>query len=386
VTFPQTDVVYTPGVRLPIGEYRVRITRRGYIAQEFAYRVRYGENHHHVVMEREFGVLTLAVDPLDADVQVTYADAEGRGLLRLPYAAGMRIPIGAVSVRARAMGRRSVVRKFDLTRAGAVMRIRLETLDVQIGSRFRDTLESGVPGPLMVIIPPGEFVMGDPQGAWSERPARTVVLTQPFSVSVNEITMGEYLYFSRATGKSLHDRMDLDQLDHPVRHLYWSDAEEYTRWLSGETGATYRLLTETEWEYVARAGTKTDYYFGDDVNALCTHANFADASTGAKFKIWEVADCDDGFATLAPVGSLAANPFGLHDVYGNVSEWVLDCDIKSYAGAANDGGVIFESAGCVSHGFRGGSWDSSAAELRSTYRNASQIGNNDRGLRVLREF
>ena len=99
-----------------------------------------------------------------------------------------------------------------------------------------------------------------------------------------------------------------------------------------------------------------------------------------------MADCDDGFATLAPVGSLSANPFGLHDVHGNVSEWVLDCDMKSYASAANDGGVIFQRPNCVSHGFRGGSWDSSAVELRSAYRNASQIGNDDRGIRVVREL
>lgn len=386
VEIVHSDIVYAPGVRVPIGEYRIRITKRGYITQEVDYYVRYGENHYHVVLEQDFGVLALGVDPPNAEVRVTYADLDGKTTRRIRYAPEMRIPVGRVSVRARAMGKRSVVRDVDLTSAGATLHIRLKTLDVRIGRRFRDALKSGGRGPLLVNVPPGEFVMGDPDGARSERPARTVVLTQPFAVSVNEITMGEYLAFARATGKSLHDRMDLAHRDHPVRRLYWSDAREYTQWLSRQTGKTYRLPTETEWEYIARAGTQTDYYFGDDVNELCRHANFADRSTGEKFKTWDVAECDDGFETVAPVGSLAANAFGLHDVYGNVSEWVLDCGMKSYGGAPSDGSVIYQHPNCVSHGYRGGSWDSDAVELRSTYRNASQIGNDDRGLRVLREL
>jgi serine/threonine-protein kinase PpkA len=373
-------------MRVPVGEYRVRVARRGYVSQEFPYQVHYGENHHHVALQREYGVLSVRVTPTNAEVQVTYPDVDGKAMPRVPYVADMRIPIGPISVRARAMGRRSIVRRLELTGAGAVLRMQLVSLDVQIGSRFSDALKSGGRGPLLVVVPPGQFVMGDSLGAPSERPARSVVLTQPFAVSVNEISMGEYLVFARATQTVPHRRMDLEQLDHPVRHLYWDDAAAYTRWLAQETGATYRLPTETEWEYFARAGTQSDYYFGNSVGELCAHANLADVSTGEQFRAWEVADCDDGFATLAPVGSFPANAFGLHDVHGNVSECVLDCDMKSYAGAADDGGVIFQRQNCVSHGFRGGSWDSSAVELRSAYRNASQIGNDDRGLRVVREL
>ncbi len=333
ITFLETDIVYSPGVRIPIGSYRIRIAMVGYVSQDINYRVRYGENHHHVVLEREFGVLALRVDPSDAQVSVTYPDVDGKTMLRMPQAPQMRIPVGPVNVRVRAMGKRSVVRNITLTRAGKTMRIGLEKMNVQIGRQFRDALQDGGQGPLVIIVPPGKFVMGDADGARSERPARTVVLTEPFAVTVNEITMAEYLAFARATGKSLHDRMDLGRLDYPVRRVYWSDAELYSQWLSQQTGESYKLPTETQWEYIARAGSQSDYYFGDDVDELCRHANFADKSTGQKFRLWDVADCDDGFETLAPVGSFAPNPFGLYDIYGTVSEWVLDCDMKSYRGA-----------------------------------------------------
>ena len=122
----------------------------------------------------------------------------------------------------------------------------------------------------------------------------------------------------------------------------WDDVKAYVAWLSSMTGKPYRLLSEAEWEYAARGGTRTSRYWGDDASAQCAHANGADGTLKAHYSnwAWVVASCRDGFVHTAPVGSFSSNGFGLHDVLGNVWEWVEDCWNERYVGAPADGSRV----------------------------------------------
>ncbi|MCZ6855300.1 MAG: SUMF1/EgtB/PvdO family nonheme iron enzyme [Gammaproteobacteria bacterium] len=385
IEFPELGIAYVPGVRIPIGEHLIRVSKAGYVTQAVRYTVRYRDNLVNVELVRDYGNLRVITNPADAEIQVTYVELDSERVQRLTYTPNMRLPVGRVEVIARAIGRRSEYRNFYLSHNGYTTRMNLESMNVEAGTRFRDSLKDGSEGPPMIIVPPGSFVMGDAAGSMNEKPARTVTLTQPFSVSVFEVTIADYLLFATQTGKEIHPRIDKSEANYPMRHLGWVDARDYSNWLSEQTGNKYRLLTEAEWEYVARAGTQTQYYFGDDISLLCNHVNLADLTTASRYRDWQVVDCEDGYAALAPVGSLLANAFGLHDVYGNVAEWVMECGMPSYVGGATDGSPLLEP-GCTGHAFRGGSWDSKAFEVRSAARNSSLLSNGDRGFRVMREL
>lgn len=386
VTLPGLDVDYEDDVRLPVGEYLLQISHPGFITQRVRFRVRYGTNRYQVTLERAYGLLTVTTRPPDARVRVDHRGPDGGRMVRRDYEAGMRLPTGTVEVRARAMGRRSAYRRIDLGAEGAHVELALTPVDVRAGSRFRDDLRAGGQGPEMVVVPPGRFLMGDADGAASERPVREVAITEPFAVSVHEVSMADYRRFAGATGQPLAEELAdrVDQL--PVTHVTFAEAVAYADWLTAETGRRYRLLSEAEWEYMARAGTTTAYSFGDAAADLCRHANLADQARQSRYAGFDVAECSDGFVALAPVGSLAANGFGIHDVHGNVAEWVLDCGMPEYAGAPDDGSPAAQGTRCVTHGVRGGAWDSGVAEVRSAKRNLASSANGSRGIRLLREL
>lgn len=203
---------------------------------------------------------------------------------------------------------------------------------------------------------------------------------------MTEVRVADYLLFETATGQGSDARLKDLPGDEPVRFVGWEDAVAYADWLSAQTGARYRLPSEAEWEYAARAGSSTDYSFGNDPAQLCRFANLADQSTHKVFGDWEVVDCDDGFPRIAPVGRFQPNAFGLHDMHGNVAEWVLECGMPSYQGAPLDGRPAEDGRSCQSHGFRGGSWDGQAHALRSAHRGANSGPGDDRGIRLLREL
>ncbi len=158
----------------------------------------------------------------------------------------------------------------------------------------------------------------------------------------------------------------------PVINVSWNDAKQYVRWLSRKTGKSYRLPSEAEWEYAARAGTRTRYWWGDAIgsdNAIC-------ARCGSRW---------DNKRTV-PVGSFRPNRFGLYDVHGNVWEWVEDCSHKSYAGAPTNGRPWTTGGNCRKRILRGGSWGEAPGHLRSALRIRSGTGVrvNSGGFRVAR--
>ena len=247
------------------------------------------------------------------------------------------------------------------------------------GSRFRDCGAC----PEMVVVPAGSYRMGSPSRESGrdedEGPRHWVRIGKPFAVGVYEVTFAQW-DACRRDGGCTHSPGDggWGRGTRPVMNVNWDDARRYIRWLSRETGKRYRLLSESEWEYVARAGTQTPFHTGGTIST--EQANYDGNYTygsGRKGRYRERA---------VAVGSFSANGFGLHDVHGNVSEWVEDCWHESYAGAPRDGSAWTSGGDCGRRVLRGGSWGSKPRFLRSADRNWFPAGNrfNIAGFRVAR--
>lgn len=252
----------------------------------------------------------------------------------------------------------------------------------QAGARFSDALASGGRGPEMVVLPPGRYYMGCVSGMGCsnrERPIRAVSFGNPFAVSIHEVTMDEYDRFTAATGRPRVDDGSWGRGRRPAVNVSWSDAQEYVAWLSRETGGSYRLLAEAEWEYAARAGSTTQFHFGDRPMELCRYGNHADVSVPERVE-WRNTLCSDRVSLeTAEVGSYAPNPWGLHDMHGNVWEWVEDCWNGSYEDSPTDGSAWTEGD-CSRRIVRGGSWNNRPALLRAAGRNGVGVG--ERGLNI----
>ena len=261
-------------------------------------------------------------------------------------------------------------------------------------------LESGARGPELVLIPTGRFQMGSPeherkiamragsQQAWVERetPQHWVGIEQPIAMGRYPVTVGEWRQFVQATGWT--PRGDVNwaapgfrQSDaHPVVGVTWDDTQLYVRWLSQQTGQTYRLPSEAEWEYACRAGTKTAFSFGDEI-----HTGLANYDGNYTYNGSPKGDYLQG---TSQVGSYPPNPWGLYDMHGNVWEWVQDTVHDNYDGAPKTG-AAWEQGGDQSRRIlRGGSWLYNPRYLRSALRNgfSAALSNDIVGFRVARKL
>ena len=259
------------------------------------------------------------------------------------------------------------------------------------GTVFRDCPDC----PEMVVVPAGSFKMGSPGDEEGrnddESPVHGVTISRAFAVGRYEVTRSEFGRFVSATGRSMSggcrvwtgkgwrtegDRSwrspGFGQTERdPVVCVSWNDAKAYVKWLSAKTGKEYRLLSESEWEYAARAGSSTRYSWGDGIGRNRANCRVC----GSR---WD-------YERTAPVGSFAANGFGLHDMHGNVWERVEDCWNDSYDGAPSDGGAWL-SGECSSRVLRGGSWYSRPQVLRAAKRGRNSTGyrNSKWGFRIAR--
>jgi|HubBroStandDraft_5_1064220.scaffolds.fasta_scaffold15765_2 formylglycine-generating enzyme required for sulfatase activity len=237
--------------------------------------------------------------------------------------------------------------------------------------------------PEMIVVPAGAFTMGSPPGEKGssnfEHPQHTVVITKPFAVSKFELTFADW--DACVTGGGCNGYKPDDQPwgrgQQPVINVNWNDAQAYVAWLSAVTGKTYRLLSEAEYEYAARAGTTTAYPWGDEINRNGAAMANCDGC-GSK---WDAQQ-------TAPVGSFAPNKFGLYDVVGNVWAWTEDCVHNNYNDAPTDGSAWLGANGgdCGSHRLRGGSWNFSSGYLRTAFRGGHTTVTRDAycGFRVAR--
>ena len=199
--------------------------------------------------------------------------------------------------------------------------------------------------PEMVVIPGGSFRMGCVSGRDCEDDEHPVheVRVESFELGKYEVTFEEYDRFTAATGRDRADDEGWGRGRRPVINVSWEDAEAYTKWLSGQTGERYRLPSEAEWEYAARAGSVTKYSWGNEIGSNRANCRACGSQWDKK--------------QTAPVGSFSPNGWGLHDLHGNVWEWVQDCWNGSYQGAPTNGSA-WESGDCSLRGLRGGSWGS----------------------------
>ena len=229
----------------------------------------------------------------------------------------------------------------------------------------------------MVAIPGGTFRMGDlsGNGKSGERPVRSVTISS-FNIGKYEVTFDQWDacvadggcggYRSYDRGWGLGKR--------PVIHISWDDVQSFIDWLNYRTGGNYRLPTEAEWEYAARAGSTTEYSWGDDIGSNRANCNgCGDIFAGAK--------------KTAPVGSYSANAWGLHDMHGNVAEWIQDCWKHNYKNMSSDGRAWLFGT-CRNRIIRGGSWASKPKYLRSAARyreKPSDRGYSDLGFRLAQD-
>ena len=244
--------------------------------------------------------------------------------------------------------------------------------------------------PEMVTIPAGTFMMGSPafeEGRNDREGPQHRVTVSSFALGETEVTFDEWEACVRGGGCDGYrpDDEGWGRGARPVINVNWEDAWAYVRWLSRETGESYRLPSEAEWEYAARAGTTTSRHWGDSSSSQCGHGNGADASAKRDYSFMTVVACDDGAAHTTPVGSYSANRFGLFDVLGNVWEWTEDCWHENYRGAPADGSPWY-GGDCGRRVLRGGSWLILPRFLRSAarYRISTVIRVSSAGFRVAR--
>lgn len=254
-----------------------------------------------------------------------------------------------------------------------------------------DQLKDCATCPEMIVVPPGEFIQGSPVSELgrepNEGPQRSVRLDYFLAVGQFEVTRQQFGQFISESDYPLrgcttyeeggweyrNDRgwqspgFHQDQTE-PVTCVSWEDAQYYTDWLTKKTGNDYRLLSASEWEYIARAGTDTSRSWGDAPKLACLQTNVADQATQDTYPGWEVHDCKDGYVHTAPVKDLKPNEFGIHATLGNVFEWVEDCWNDSYQGAPSNGSPWIEGD-CSKRSLRGGSWYSQPKFVRSAFRN-----------------
>ena len=216
-----------------------------------------------------------------------------------------------------------------------------------VPSYLQDTLRNGSLGPKLAIIPKGVGVVGGAEliPFKNHSPQHKVISTEEFAMGVAEVTFKEYDAFCKSTFLDCPDDNGWGRGSQPVINVTWLDAMTYTEWLSEQTNQVYRLPSEAEWEYAARSGTSTSYWWGDEYIQGIDHCDR------------DLGGCPEGteLSEPGPAGRFKANPFGLYDVTSNVVEWVLDCYSPDYQGVKNTMEARFDGD-CGQKMFRGGSW------------------------------
>lgn len=241
------------------------------------------------------------------------------------------------------------------------------------GSRFAGIKDCDT-CPELAIIPPGEFTMGTNSRHKYERPAHKRTIEKAFAIGIYEVTFDQWkvCFDEGACGEKFPSDHNWGMGNRPVINVTWHDVELYLDWLSKKTGKTYRLPTEAEWEYAARAGSTGEYWWGDEIGSK--RANCRDCAP----KISHQSE---------PVDSFQPNPWGLYNVHGNVWEWTQDCWNKTYDGTPT-GQEAWLEGDCRQRVMRSGSWYYFSKNLRSAWRakNHSQVRSYGIGFRVVREL
>jgi formylglycine-generating enzyme required for sulfatase activity len=262
----------------------------------------------------------------------------------------------------------TISRSPDQTLSPGGPRLAQKEASIEPGETFRDCDDC----PELVVVPPGDFVMGSSDTPY-EKPERTVSIRRPFAIGRREVTFAEWDQCADAGAcKERPDDHGWGRGNRPVINVSWDDTKLFVAWLSQKTGQRYRLPSEAEWEYAARAGTKTPFWWGRDVGSGHAQCETCGSPTNQK--------------TVA-AGSFRPNGFGLYDTAGNSSEWVEDCWNDNYRNAPKDA-VAWTSGDCRLRVLRGGNFSSKASEVRSAarFRYDLDVRYYANGVRIVREL
>ncbi|MGH1373758.1 MAG: bifunctional serine/threonine-protein kinase/formylglycine-generating enzyme family protein [Cellvibrionaceae bacterium] len=307
--------------------------------------------------------LSVNAAPIDAKVQILN--------IKEAYYTGIPLLPGRYHIKVASKGYDQHTQWIEIEDKSFKLEVSLRKTPVP-GALFANTLSNGAKGPSMVIVPAGSFDMGN-AGEATTSPTRKVRFKHPFAVSQYEITFADYEQFTRTTNRKVPSDNRWGKGSRPVINVDWQDAKDYVAWLRKTTGSKYRLPTEAEWEYIARAKTKEDYWWSEQDKKV------ANCRRG----------CSSAFSNLfrtktAPVGSYNANRFNVFDTGGNVGEWIEDCYQDHYLGAPRDGSAV-TSDNCSARVVRGGSIKDSIEQLKTHSRDKrdSSKGYTDVGFRVV---
>ena len=391
-------------LQLEPATYLLSASKSGYAQRRFEVKIARGQrisiSKEQLQLRQLLGTAIISSEPASPGARV-FIDGKDSGTVPLIT----ELPVGSYEVTI----------KGDKFSGKAQLQIRdgeQRTLVVELaqGSNSGDVIQDCPQCPQTVYIPTGSFRMGDIQGSGKDRekPVHRVSI-KAFLMSATEVTVGQFRAFVDASGyKTEAEQGDgcyvyengswdgrsnanwgnpgfKQSANEPVVCVSWNDAQRYVEWLSEKTGEQYRLPSEAEWEYAARAGSETKYFFGNNSDDMCKYGNGADLEAKKQNSNWAVVNCNDGYYRTAPVASFTANAFGLYDMHGNVWEWTQDCWNGSYKGAPSDG-TAWLSGNCGRRVLRGGSWYINPDGLRSANRFNSSTGNRNvnNGFRLVR--
>ena len=217
-------------------------------------------------------------------------------------------------------------------------------------------------------IPGGCYLMGDSVGDGdpNERPVHEVCVAD-FAIGKTEITNAQYKKFNPEHNSGAAQGSSLQEDNQPVVNVTWEEAVAYAEWLSKKSGQNYRLPTEAEWEYAARAGSNQSRFWGNNPDEACKYANVADMTAKKQWAKWTSFACDDGYAVSAPVGSFLANSYGLFDVLGNAWEWCVDVYNSEAYTKLPKNNPVYNGSGEY-RVMRGGGWSNGPLGVRSSHR------------------
>jgi len=260
-------------------------------------------------------------------------------------------------------------------------------IQYKAGDTIQDTFQKGKLAPELVVVPAGSNTLGDITGAGIdvERPTYKVTISNPFAIGKYEVTFDEYDFFCEQTGCKMPFSEGWGRGKRPVIDITWHDAAAYVKWLTEQTGQNYYLPSEAQWEYAARAGTQTNYWWGNEPGDKLAQCGDCAAIHRCK-ECKDVPLLDDG---TAEVGSFKPNPFGLYDVHGNVMEWTADCGNKNNPAAVADETPRL-TGDCDRHISKDGSWWNNVRFIRASVRGSAIDGKDYKsqhvGFRVARQL
>ncbi|NQZ12250.1 MAG: SUMF1/EgtB/PvdO family nonheme iron enzyme, partial [Algicola sp.] len=382
-----SELTYQAGMVLPPGSYRIAVSLAGFQSKNQTLQLSQDQQKWLVNLTKNRFALTVKTVPLDA--KITLSDQDKK-----TYPLDKKLLAGLYQITVDHPDYQQHIQWLEFSKDQTLHIALKKPMAVkppspQPGDVIRDKLVDGSMGPEMIVIPLGQFLLGSvSQNARpDEGPLLQVTINQTMAFAKYETTFEDYDKFTTATNRRSVNDDGWGRARRPVINVSQKDALSYARWLSEQTGQTYRLPTEAQWEYAGRAGVTTDYVSGNNGPDICQYGNIADQSVKTQFPDWAFTNCNDGFATTAEVGSFAANAFGLHDMQGNVWEWVADCYTDNYQSTPPDGSAL-KISGCYDVVARGGSWHYlvKAARFSRRHFNVAKFKGNGWGFRLIRQI